>query len=196
MPTTGITFGLTPDSKMRLRDERGHWARFDADNVVRVREGLDAIAVELAMAVKHEFIKGGHNTQAGILPEGWPRSIDTIQVEQKPLGVTVKMTGGAFYVETGSVPHLITVSSHASGTNIAPSSPFGTLPRALHWVGGTFGAGDHFAITVHHPGYKGDDFLGRAMHASELDTQIGRLGYSMYAKKASFKALPTGVTKA
>src|ERR1035438_2400929 len=107
--STGIEFFLSNDSRMRLRDARGRFLRFDTVALLETQKAVEELARELQVAVRHEFQRHDRTPTSfdGSAAIGRTRSIDTIKVESGPMWAVISMGGGAPYVETGTPPHVI-----------------------------------------------------------------------------------------
>lgn len=90
--------------------------------------------------------------------------------------------GGATITLTNFAPHAAYV--------LFPTRPH-RIPLAgnahLHWTGGKFGPGDHFAAHVNHPGTKGNPVHERALAAEQPDitAQMANLGQEFTVELAN-----------
>lgn len=85
-----------------------------------------------------------------------------VHATSMPFGLRLELRGSLLsrFLITGTRPHMI--GKYSEGL--------------LHWTGGKYGPGDHFARVVHHPGTKKRDWRSRAVHAAR--PQIIALGLS------------------
>lgn len=109
----------------------------------------------LAESIRSEFAR--HN-QTGATMD----SMVTTQVA--PGQGHIDIGGGAPYVEFGFQPHMIYASD-----------------VALHWTGGVYGEGDHWAMAVANPGYAGDPFVERAIDALDMTAFFGEIVAAAFA---------------
>jgi hypothetical protein len=182
-PKTSVSFGITEASFNRLRGLGQQVIKTDSyaleATAVMVREYAQA----LAKVLKEEFILGGHNKQTawhgGEEPDpNYVHTVDTIKVSSGPMWAEVKMGGGSFYIESGTVGHQLTPGSatpNVAATNGAWTgvhSLFTSSPNALHWQdnGTDYYSAGHFVS-----GLESDPFVERAIGGANLAPLMAHL---------------------
>lgn len=118
---------------------------------------LALFAEVLKEAWAKEFKAGTNSKGQSHDAPGWNktgRTLGSLELRVMGRSATIKMGYGAVYVEYAQPPHWIEAKPG----------------HYLHWQEET-GIGvieDHYAKKVWHPGWKGDDFVGRAVRDVEL----------------------------
>jgi hypothetical protein len=161
MDITGVEFGVDPASELRLRDMFGRFRRMDAQGLLETQALVDRLAIDLESHIRAEFEAG--TDKLGRSHNKTGATLETLRARTEGMHARIEMAGGAPFVQWGTPPHLI-----------APRNA-----TALHWSGSD--GGDVFAHQVQHPGYRGDDFLGRAMEDVDLHHELERLAFGLTA---------------
>ncbi|MGH2449253.1 MAG: hypothetical protein ACRDFS_11720 [Chloroflexota bacterium] len=135
---------------------------FDEDSLAALKR-LAAWQARGYAATRFGTILAGRRLKSLIREEFQPHnntgaSIKTLSVRTSAMVVRITMGGGMPYVEDGFPPHVIparTEKLQGSERRIP-----------LHWEEG---GQDYFAMSVDNPGYKGDDFVGRALDRLDIN---------------------------
>jgi hypothetical protein len=146
--TDPFGLGFAAESKMRLRELLTRFGRVDRELVLGTEMEVALLAHEVAAAMHREFEphdRTGKDSDPAEYKAGYEHTIDTLKVDLMGMTALISMRGGAAFVEYGSRPHVIEASPG----------------KSLAWK--EAGGGWRYAKRVFHPGYKGDDFVGRAI---------------------------------
>lgn len=162
-----IEFGLLPADQTALARFITMLDRSEARLVLETQAEIEVLAQAVAAAMSRQFQTG--TDKQGRSHNKTGETLKTLHVSIRGTTAVISMGRGAVFVQYGSKPHVI------------EARPGGTL----RWQedGRTF-----YARRVNHPGYKGDDFVGRAleevMGANALAQILDRFGITMFGTGA------------
>lgn len=163
----GMSWEMTPESVGRLR-KLIVGLRTDFLNAL----GISSHAASMALAEKllanmqREFIAGGHDKSASTEsnPLGRTPTVKDVEMHPTAFGASCSMGGAASLIQFGSAPHIINARN---GPFLVFEGREGNLVRTSQ---------------VSHPGYAGDDFLGRAVEELDLSDFAVRVVGDAYAR--------------